>query len=111
MKERQRKPVHPGQILEEHYIKPLNLNLQILADHLGIARNTLYKIRVGNASVTAAIAIKFAEAFNTTPELWLNLQQKYDLWCEANQHKHKKILPLFDPNDTNWDESPKAKNF
>ena len=42
---KKRKPTHPGEILDEDYIKPLNLNLQKLAERLGIARNTLFKIR------------------------------------------------------------------
>lgn len=90
-----RKPIHPGVILEEHYIKPLNLNLQELANHLGIARNTLFKIRTGKASITPAIALALAEAFDTTPQLWLNLQQRYDLWIEENEKSHEHIAPIF----------------
>jgi addiction module HigA family antidote len=81
-----RKPTHPGEILDEDYIKPLNLNLQKLADRLGISRNTLFNIRAGRASVTPAIAISLGEAFDTTPQLWLNLQQNYDLWFESSEH-------------------------
>lgn len=95
MKEQKRKPTHPGLILDEHYIKPLQLNLQELADHLGLARNTLFKIRTGQASITPKIAIRLAEAFNTTPNLWLNLQQKYDIWCEQHEKRPKKIIPLY----------------
>lgn len=88
-------PVHPGKILEEHYILPLNLNLQDLADRLGIARNTLFKIRTEKAGITPAIALALAEAFDTTPQLWLNLQQKYDLWIEENSASHKTVAPIF----------------
>jgi len=98
---KRRKPTHPGEILDELYIKPLNLNLQKLANRLGIARNTLFKIRSGEASVTPAIALSLAEAFDTTPQLWLNLQQTYDLWVEENEHvkidpivKDGKIIPI-----------------
>ncbi len=94
MKAKRRKPTHPGRILDEHYIKPLNLNLQKLADHLGVARNTLFKIRVGTADVTPAMALVLAEAFDTTPQLWLNLQQKYDLWLEANHKTHGHVKPI-----------------
>ncbi|MGC1878068.1 MAG: HigA family addiction module antitoxin [Rhabdochlamydiaceae bacterium] len=79
---KRRKPTYPGEILDELYIKPLNLKLQKLADRFGIARNTLFKIRAGKASVTPSIALSLAEAFDTTPQLWLNLQQAYDLWIE-----------------------------
>lgn len=85
---KKRKPTHPGEILDEDYIKPLNLNLQKLADRLGIARNTLFKIRTAKAGVTPAIALALAEAFDTTPQLWLNLQTNYDLWIEEQDHKH-----------------------
>jgi len=84
---KKRKPTHPGEILDELYIKPLNLNLQKLADRLGIARNTLFKIRSGVAGITPAIALSLSEAFDTTPQLWLNLQQSYDLWVEEHEHK------------------------
>lgn len=89
---KKRQPVHPGEILEEDYIIPLNLNLDKLAEHLDISRNTLYKIRVGESSVTVAIALALAEAFDTTPQFWLNLQQKYDLWVE--QDNHARIPPI-----------------
>jgi len=98
---KKRKPTHPGEILDELYIKPLNLNLQKLADRLGIARNTLFKIRACKASVTPSIALSLAEAFDTTPQLWLNLQQTYDLWIEESAHvkvdpivKNGAILPV-----------------
>ena len=89
---KKRKPTHPGEILDELYIKPLNLNLQKLADRLCIARNTLFKIRSGKASVTPSIALSLAEAFDTTPQLWLNLQQTYDLWIEEGEHT--KVKPI-----------------
>lgn len=98
---KKRKPTHPGTILDEDYIKPLDLNLQKLADRLSIARNTLFKIRAGRASVTPSIALSLAEAFDTTPQFWLNLQLNYDLWVEENEHipvkpilKNGAILPI-----------------
>lgn len=90
---KRRKPTHPGIILDEDYIKPLKLNLQMLADRLGIARNTLFKIRAGEASITPSIALSLAEAFDTTPQLWLNLQSNYDLWVEEHEHVH--VKPIF----------------
>ena len=77
---KKRKPTHPGIILEKHYLKQLPITLQKLAKVSGISRNTLYKIRSGNAKITVNIAMRLSKAFNTTPELWLNLQQKYNIW-------------------------------
>ena len=84
---KKRKPTHPGVILEEHYIKELPITLQELSEASGISRNTLYKIRSGNARITANIALRLSKVFNTTPQLWLNLQQKYDIW-EAEHDKY-----------------------
>ncbi len=89
---KRRKPTHPGEILEEHYIKPLRLQLSKLAKRLGISRKTLHAIRAGSAGITASIALSLAQAFDTTPEFWLNLQQKYDLWIE--EQDHEKITPI-----------------
>ncbi len=89
---KKRKPSHPGEILDELYIKPLKLNLQKLADRLGISRNTLFKIRSCQADITPAIALALADAFDTTPQLWLNLQTNYNLWVEEQKYKH--IRPI-----------------
>lgn len=95
MSVKKRKPNHPGIVLDELYIKPLDLSLQELADNLGISRNTLFKIRLGKANITPGIAVRLAEAFDTTPNLWLNLQQKYDLWVEENERTHTPIKPVY----------------
>ncbi len=81
-----RRPTHPGVILEEMYIKPLDLNQEDLARKLHVARNTLYRLRKGTIGVTAEMAVRLGKAFNTTPQFWLNLQNAYDLW-EAEQEK------------------------
>ena len=109
MSEKKRKPNHPGIILDELYIKSLNLNLQELAENLDISRNSLFKIRTGKASITPSIAIRLAEAFDTTPNLWLNLQQKYDIWVEENEKTHKPITPLYRSNKSIKRVSKKSK--
>lgn len=79
-----RRPSHAGIILKMHYLEPLNLTITALAERINISRKTLSAIVNGRASVTVDIALRLARAFNTTPELWLNLQRKVDLW-EAQQ--------------------------
>ncbi|NGX28860.1 MAG: putative HTH-type transcriptional regulator YbaQ [Candidatus Anoxychlamydiales bacterium] len=77
---KKRKPTHPGIILEEHYIIPLDISMTQLSEASAISRKTLYKIINEEARITARIAVRFAKVFETTPEFWLNLQQKYDIW-------------------------------
>ena len=79
-----RKPTHPGHILKEDYLEPLNLTISELSRALGTSRKTLSKIVNGRGSVTPEMALKLAKAFDTSPEFWLNLQRNYDLW-EATQ--------------------------
>jgi addiction module HigA family antidote len=105
-----RKPNHPGTILNELYIKPLNLNLQELAESLGLSRNSLFKIRNAQSSITPSIAVRLAEAFGTTPNLWLNLQQNYDLWIEKNEKPHKPIIPFYRTSKTAHMRSRRAKS-
>ncbi|MBI5376003.1 MAG: HigA family addiction module antidote protein [Candidatus Schekmanbacteria bacterium] len=85
MKTRKRSPTHPGGILKRHYMEPLSLMVSELADILGISRKTLSKIINERGSVTPDMALRLSKAFKTTPELWLNLQQNYDLWHAAQE--------------------------
>jgi addiction module HigA family antidote len=80
MRARKRPPVHPGRILKEHYLDPLGLTIVDLADRLGVSRKTLSAIVNGRASVTTETALRLSRAFDTTPTLWLNLQQAFDLF-------------------------------
>ena len=77
---KKRRPTHPGIILEEHYIKPMGLYKCDLAEAAGIARNTLYRILNGQSRITADMAVRLSKVLKTSPELWSNLQQKYDIW-------------------------------
>jgi addiction module HigA family antidote len=80
MRERKRPPVHPGRIISSHYIKPLSLSITDLAKILGVSRKTASKIINQRGAITSDMALRLSRAFNTTPYLWLGLQQDYDLW-------------------------------
>lgn len=80
MRIRKRPPTHPGGILKRHYLEPLSLTISDLAKTLVVSRKTISKIVNEHGSITPDMALRLAKAFNTTPELWLNLQQSYDLW-------------------------------
>jgi addiction module HigA family antidote len=96
---KKRRPSHPGKILEELYIKPLKIKKSLLAEKAYISRNTLYKILKGESRITADVALKLSKVLNTSVELWLNLQQKYDIWdAEHDKSLHteniKPIVPV-----------------
>jgi addiction module HigA family antidote len=90
-----RKPRHPGGLIKRQYLEPLNLTITDLADNLGVSRKTVSEIVNEQASITPNMALRLATAFQTTPELWLNLQQKFDLWCAAHESDAwKEISPI-----------------
>jgi len=93
-----RKPTHPGLILKHHYLMPLSVSVTEVAEKLGISRKTLSSIINGRASVTSDIALRLSKAFNTSPELWLNLQQKYNLWEAARESRSWRSISVF-----NWE--------
>lgn len=90
-----RKPSHPGLILKYHYMDPLNLTVTQISQTLGVSRKTLSKIINEHASITPELALRLSKAFKTSAELWLNLQQAYNLWEAAHNSADWKKVPAF----------------
>lgn len=80
VREKKRIPVHPGRVLRSHYLEPLGITLTELAEGLRVSRKTVSKIVNEHGSITPDMAMRLSVAFDTTPDLWLNLQKNYDLW-------------------------------
>ncbi|MBQ9452503.1 MAG: HigA family addiction module antidote protein [Desulfovibrio sp.] len=93
--ENTRQPSRPGDILRELYLEPLGLSASALATHMGVSRKAISAILNGRAAISVDMALRLSRAFNTTPELWLNLQQKNDLWnaCQT-QGAWTEVKPL-----------------
>jgi antitoxin HigA-1 len=69
------------------YLDLLGISITDLADNLGVARKTVSQLVNGHMGVSAEMALRLGKAFNTTPELWLNLQRNYDLWQAGSKIK------------------------
>ncbi len=80
-----RKPTHPGEVLREDVIKPLNLTVTEASKKLGVTRQTLSLLLNCKSSMSPGMAVRIGKATNTTPESWLFMQAKLDLWV-AQQH-------------------------
>ena len=94
-----RKPTHPGEILREDVIKPLGLTVTESAKRLGVTRKTLSALINGKAAMSPEMAVRVARATKTSPESWLYMQAKLDLWfAEQNPQRFRNWakLPLFD---------------
>jgi antitoxin HigA-1 len=72
-------PTHPGEILQEQFLEPLGLTQVALAGHLGVPVQRINEIVRGKRGVTPETAWLLAQAFDTTPEFWINLQTAHDL--------------------------------
>ncbi len=87
-------PPHPGEVLKELYLEPLQLNVTDTAKSIGVTRKTLSFLLNGRSSISSAMAIRLSAAFPTsTPEYWLNLQQQYDLWNAKSIVDVSKVVP------------------
>ena len=86
-------PTHPGEILLEEFLKPLELTQVALAKHLSIPTQRINEIVRGKRGITPETAWLLAQAFGTTPQFWLNLQTQYDLAVNKPQHQVK-LLPV-----------------
>ncbi|MFZ5808971.1 MAG: HigA family addiction module antitoxin [Chloroflexota bacterium] len=73
------KPVHPGEILLEEFLKPMNLSQNRLAIDIGVDARRINEIVLGKRSITADTALRLARYFGTSPQFWLGLQAEYDL--------------------------------
>jgi antitoxin HigA-1 len=73
-------PPHPGEIIREFCVEPLNLTITDAAKALGVTRKTLSTLLNGRAGVSPEMAIRLSRVFGRTPEGWLRLQLQFDLW-------------------------------
>lgn len=72
-------PSHPGEVLKELYLMPLNLSALALAKKLLVPRTRIERLVAGETALSADTAMRLARYFGTTPEYWLNLQRAFDL--------------------------------
>jgi antitoxin HigA-1 len=84
-------PTHPGEILHEEFLRPLEVTQVDLAKHLGVPVQRINEIVRGKRGITPETAWLFAQAFKTSPEFWINLQVNYDL---AVNRPRKAIPPV-----------------
>ncbi|MCE6992360.1 HigA family addiction module antitoxin [Dyadobacter sp. CY323] len=76
--------IHPGEVLAEEFLTPMNISAYRLAKDTGIPQTRVSEIIKGRRRVTADTALRFSKYFGTTPKFWLGLQDDFDL--EEEQH-------------------------
>ncbi len=91
---RMHRPPHPGEVLRELCLIPLQLSVTEAASSLGVSRNTLSAILNARAGISPEMAIRLSIAFNTTAESWLHQQMQYDLWHAERSRKRLRVRKL-----------------
>jgi addiction module HigA family antidote len=86
-------PMHPGELLREEILPALHRPKTEIAKLLGVSRQTLYDLIEEKQPVTPAMALRLGKLCGNGPDLWLNLQKRYDLHC-AQQELGEKIKAI-----------------
>jgi addiction module HigA family antidote len=84
MREKKLHPIHPGEVLREEFLKPMNLTQNRLALEIGVHPRRINEIVLERRGITADTALRLARYFGTTPKFWLGLQADYDLDVAAD---------------------------
>lgn len=90
-------PIHPGEILLNEYLLPLELSQNRLAIAIGVSPHRINGIVLGKRKITADTALRLSIFLKTSPNVWLGLQQEYDLNCVRLSEESKlrrSIRPL-----------------
>ena len=78
-----RPPTHPGEMLLEEFLRPLGMTQSEAARRMEIPLNRLNEVIRGRRGVTADTALRLAKLLDTDPEIWMNLQNQWDIWHAA----------------------------
>jgi antitoxin HigA-1 len=85
MKEEKLLPIHPGEILLEEFLKPMELSQYRLAKDIGVPARRINEIVLGKRSITPDTALRLSRYFGLSERFWLNLQTRYDLEIEKDR--------------------------
>lgn len=87
-----RKPAAVGEILVEEFMQPMGLTQTALAEAMGVPRKHVNELCNGRRAVTAATALILARVFGNSPEFWLNVQRRSDLWAAMNTPRQRERI-------------------
>ena len=93
--------IHPGEILREQFLEPLGLSAGALAKAVGVPRTRIERIVKEEMGISTDTALRLAKYFDTTPNVWLNLQNDYDISVSSRDLKRElaAIRPRTAAND------------
>ncbi len=91
-----RAPTHPGEMLLEEFLRPMELTQRDVADGIGVPYQRINELVNGRRGITPGTALRLGKFLGTTPGFWLNLQQRWDLFKAARGEAAalRKIKPV-----------------
>ncbi len=94
-----RTPTHPGEMLLEEFLKPMHLTQRELAEAIGVPYQRVNEIVNQRRGITPSTALRLAKYFNVSPDFWLNIQMRWDLyWAQQTEAEQlQRIQPYPDP--------------
>ena len=88
-----RQPTHPGEMLSEEFLRPMSITQREVADAIGVPYQRINELVNGKRGVTPSTALRLARFFDMSPDFWLNLQMRWDLF-RANQTEHNELKAI-----------------
>ena len=91
-----RRPIHPGEMLQEDFLPEYDLTVTTLAAAIGVSRQSINELLRGRRAVTPEMSLRLSRLFGNSPEFWLNAQRAVDLWdaSQALKGEMARIKPL-----------------
>lgn len=90
-------PIHPGEILMEEFLKPLNISQYRIAKNINVSPRRINEIVHGKRAITPDTALRLSRFFNMSEEFWMNLQARYDLEVAKDQIAERldnEVIPM-----------------
>ncbi len=87
-------PPHPGEFIQDTYMRPFGVSCRNLATKLDVAASTLNRVLKGQSGISPEMALRLSKALGRTPESWLAMQDNYDLWHAKKRIKLGKVTKL-----------------
>lgn len=87
-------PPHPGEFIQDIYLKPYGLSIRAIAVHLGVSPSTLARLVSGKTAVSADMAVRLSKVLGRSPESWLAMQSNHDLWNVQQKNTHDDLKAI-----------------
>jgi len=87
-------PPHPGEVIQATYLDALGISIRSLAKSLGVSPSTLGRVVSGDAGISPEMAVRLEAVLSRSAQMWLRLQENYDLWHARQKVNTQELQPL-----------------